>query len=100
MPDLGNRHDCYNCGAKFYDLGRPEPLCPKCGANQKDAKRDATAEVVATRRRKKDEVARAVPEEEGEDLLPEDAGDFADEELVAPEAGDDEEVDDVDDDDE
>ena len=39
MPELklGTKYDCYNCGTKFYDLGKPEPICPKCGANQKDA---------------------------------------------------------------
>ena len=31
---LGNRFQCYECGAKFYDLNRPEPVCPTCGANQ------------------------------------------------------------------
>ena len=30
-PELGNRHECEACGAKFYDLLRPEPACPKCG---------------------------------------------------------------------
>jgi hypothetical protein len=38
MPDLGKKFDCYNCGTKFYNLGRPEAVCPKCGANQKNAK--------------------------------------------------------------
>ncbi|MEP6471745.1 MAG: FYDLN acid domain-containing protein [Acidobacteriota bacterium] len=38
MPDLGKKFECYNCGTKFYNLGRPEAVCPKCGANQKDAK--------------------------------------------------------------
>lgn len=33
---LGTRYKCYKCGSKFYDLGRPEPLCPSCGVNQKD----------------------------------------------------------------
>ena len=30
-PELGNRHECEACGSKFYDLLRPEPICPKCG---------------------------------------------------------------------
>lgn len=34
---LGNKYECFNCGAKFYDLGKGEPVCPKCGADQKDA---------------------------------------------------------------
>jgi hypothetical protein len=38
MPDLGKKFECYNCRTKFYNLGKPEAICPKCGANQKDAK--------------------------------------------------------------
>ena len=34
--ELGKRYKCYRCGIKFYDLGRPQPLCPSCGANQQD----------------------------------------------------------------
>jgi hypothetical protein len=37
MPDLGRKYTCYSCHTKFYDLGKPEPLCPKCGADQRDA---------------------------------------------------------------
>jgi len=38
MPDLGKKYDCFNCHTKFYNLGKPEAICPKCGANQKNAK--------------------------------------------------------------
>jgi hypothetical protein len=31
---LGTKWECFSCGAKFYDLNKPEPLCPKCEANQ------------------------------------------------------------------
>ncbi len=31
MADLGKKHECETCGMKFYDLGKPEPVCPKCG---------------------------------------------------------------------
>lgn len=34
---LGTKWGCYQCGSKFYDLQRPEPTCPRCGANQNDA---------------------------------------------------------------
>ncbi len=39
MPakDLGAKHACFKCGAKFYDLKKPEPLCPKCGADQRES---------------------------------------------------------------
>jgi hypothetical protein len=37
MPakDLGTKHVCFKCGARFYDLKKPEPLCPKCGTDQR-----------------------------------------------------------------
>jgi uncharacterized protein (TIGR02300 family) len=37
MPakDLGTKHLCFKCGARFYDLKKPEPLCPKCGTDQR-----------------------------------------------------------------
>lgn len=35
-PGLGHKWSCYNCGAKFYDLGKPFPVCPKCEADQRD----------------------------------------------------------------
>ncbi len=34
---LGKRYTCYQCGTKFYDLNRPEPLCPDCEADQTEA---------------------------------------------------------------
>ncbi len=34
---LGERWVCFSCTAKFYDLNKPEPLCPKCGANQHES---------------------------------------------------------------
>jgi hypothetical protein len=36
VVNLGTRYKCYKCSMKFYDLGRPQPLCPSCGANQND----------------------------------------------------------------
>jgi uncharacterized protein (TIGR02300 family) len=39
MPakDLGTKYVCFKCGTKFYDLKKPEPLCPKCGADQRES---------------------------------------------------------------
>ncbi len=42
MPDLGKKYECFNCRTKFYNLGKPEAICPKCGANQKDARSEET----------------------------------------------------------
>ena len=33
MSDLGEKHTCSNCGTKYYDLGSPDTVCPKCGTN-------------------------------------------------------------------
>jgi uncharacterized protein (TIGR02300 family) len=30
-PELGNKHQCQNCGAKFFDLNNDPIVCPKCG---------------------------------------------------------------------
>jgi uncharacterized protein (TIGR02300 family) len=39
MPakDLGNKYLCYKCSTKFYDMKKPDPLCPKCGADQRES---------------------------------------------------------------
>jgi hypothetical protein len=34
---LGERWTCFSCAAKFYDLHKPDPLCPKCGTNQRES---------------------------------------------------------------
>ena len=34
---LGTKYTCFKCGSKFYDLNRPKALCPKCGADQREA---------------------------------------------------------------
>lgn len=39
MPakDLGNKFVCFKCETKFYDLKKPDPVCPKCGADQRES---------------------------------------------------------------
>ncbi len=39
MPakDLGTKYTCFKCGTKFYDMKKPEPVCPKCGADQRES---------------------------------------------------------------
>jgi hypothetical protein len=60
MPELGKKYTCYSCHTKFYDLGKPEPLCPKCNANQ----RDADEAPVYTAPRGRARVVEEPPEEE------------------------------------
>lgn len=102
MPEikLGNKFDCYSCGTKFYDLGKAEPICPKCGANQKDASTGESASAgQSSRRKRKADVPKVVDIDEVEPI----AGDIADdEEMVGPDLedediGDEEEEEDLDD---
>ncbi len=39
MPakDLGTKFLCFKCTTKFYDMKRPDPVCPKCGADQRES---------------------------------------------------------------
>jgi uncharacterized protein (TIGR02300 family) len=70
--DLGTKYVCFKCGTKFYDLKKPLPACPKCGADQREA---PTAKPGSTRARpappreaEPEEVAAGDEEEaEGED---------------------------------
>ena len=39
---LGTKYVCFACGAKFYDLNKPDPLCPKCGEDQRNAPKQPT----------------------------------------------------------
>jgi uncharacterized protein (TIGR02300 family) len=85
MPELGTKYECFNCGVKFYDLGKPEPTCPKCGANQKEAgAKERAAETAATRRRRREEVARRV--EADEEGVVEGAAEEVEEGAEAPES--------------
>lgn len=43
-PGLGLKWSCFSCGAKFYDLNKPEPVCPKCGTDQSERPSDAPGE--------------------------------------------------------
>ena len=54
MSELGNKHECLGCGAKFYDLGKTELICPKCGENQKELaeNQDSTAGKKTSRKKK------------------------------------------------
>jgi hypothetical protein len=34
-PGFGYKWVCFSCGAKFYDMEKPEPVCPRCNADQR-----------------------------------------------------------------
>jgi len=73
MPDLGKKYTCYSCHTKFYDLGKPVPTCPKCGADQRDAD-EAPAAPTSRSRARVVVVVEEPPEEEfggdGEVVVP------------------------------
>jgi len=87
MPDLGKKYNCYSCHTKFYDLGKPVPLCPKCGADQREA--DEAPVVTTSRGRGRVAAAAAPPvieepadEEFGGDSEAAATGEDEDEEVV------------------
>ncbi|MEA2603945.1 MAG: hypothetical protein QOF89_4937 [Acidobacteriota bacterium] len=81
MPELklGTKFECYNCGTKFYDLGKSDPTCPKCGANQKDASSSEPSVSQASRRRRKADVVKPLEVEDEEPIE-----DIGDDEMVGP----------------
>lgn len=86
-PELGQKHSCVSCGARFFDLGKEPAVCPKCGAEQP-----------AEQPRLKRTVP--LPEEQKKTVKPEMDGDDLDVEV--PDSDDDEDIlddsDDMDDD--
>jgi uncharacterized protein (TIGR02300 family) len=90
MPakDLGNKHVCFKCGTKFYDLKKPEPVCPKCGTDQ----RESPALKAPEPRRSRLSAARPVaPEPEAEVAVEEESEEVEDEETEDEAFGDDDE---------
>ena len=75
MParDLGNKFVCFKCSAKFYDMKKPDPVCPKCGTDQRESPANRPAEKTRGRLASVPKVVESV------------------EEPFAPAAGDDEE---------
>jgi uncharacterized protein (TIGR02300 family) len=88
MPakDLGTKHVCFKCGTKFYDLRKPEAICPKCGADQRDSPANRPAPEPRRGRLaavpKPVEPAAPEPEEPAEEA--DDLGSFDDEEETTP----------------
>ena len=70
MPakDLGTKYTCFKCSTKFYDLKKPDPICPKCGADQRES--PALKPAAETRRGRLSAVPRVVaPIEPEEDVV-------------------------------
>ena len=64
------KHTCFECGAKFYDLFRPEPLCPKCGTDQREApKVSARAKPTPQRKRASKRSMAPLLDDEEDDMV-------------------------------
>src|SRR5258708_28832077 len=82
--DLGTKYVCFKCGTKFYDLKKPVPACPKCGADQREA---LTAKPASTRAQRA-AAAKEKEAEEPETPAAEEAAEEAEEAEEADEADD------------
>ncbi|MDP2304573.1 MAG: FYDLN acid domain-containing protein [Pseudomonadota bacterium] len=87
---LGKRFQCFQCGLKFYDLNRPEPLCPKCGADQRENPNPDPREAILARFKGKGGMTKGAAREDFE----------AEDEEVESEDADADEADEIEDEDE
>lgn len=86
MIELGNKHECLDCGTKFYDLGRTELICPQCGGDQKElaeseagtAKTGTGSKKTAAKKKKKKTKKKAVKKETSEEVSPADEDEESD----------------------
>lgn len=96
MPakDLGNKYVCFKCSTKFYDMKKPDPLCPKCGADQRES--PALKPASEGRRGRLSSIPKVIepiePEEPAAESEDEELGEFADEEEAEVPAEEDEEI--------
>ena len=96
MPkaDLGTKHTCESCGAKFYDMKKQPAVCPSCGTTvELETKRK-------TRAPKPEEPAKRKPavvkDEESEEEVDDEIEDLDDDDAADPLLEEDEEDDDED----
>ena len=71
MPELGKKYDCAECGTKFYDLGKADPICPRCGTNQRGLQEREKPVAPAPRARAAAVVVAPTVEEPDEELVDE-----------------------------
>jgi hypothetical protein len=87
---LGQRWVCFSCGARFYDLHKPEPLCPKCQTNQLESplltKPKRVRKKAASKPPARPRVEKPRPDEEVD--AKEEAVDFEELDLAGEELGD------------
>ena len=93
---LGRRYTCFSCGCKFYDLNRPEAICPRCGKDQIDdpSPDPRVAAMAASKKAKAAAAANPAPAEPSEPDLD---TDVAEDDDLNIDLDDDEPIGDVDD---
>jgi uncharacterized protein (TIGR02300 family) len=77
--DLGSKFVCFKCSTKFYDLKKPDPVCPKCGADQRESPANKPVETRGRGRL----AAVPRPVEPAEPILPEEPAESEEEEIEA-----------------
>jgi len=87
--DLGSKYVCFKCTTKFYDLKKPVPTCPKCGADQREA--PVIKPLSAAKQRAAAAALAAAPKDADDEAVeaPAAADDDEDEEVEEPAADDD-----------
>ena len=56
LSKYGLKYTCFSCGCKFYDLNRPEAICPKCKIDQKERPKDYEEDEVETNTQREEEL--------------------------------------------
>jgi hypothetical protein len=72
---LGTKYQCFSCAAKFYDLNKPEPTCPRCGVDQRDRPKETPKPKVPAPPRSRQRASPMAPlldEEDDESIITED----------------------------
>lgn len=72
---LGQKWACFRCGAKFYDLNKPEPLCPRCETDQRTRPITPRPAPPPKRPRKAERPLTALLDDEDVSVEPESIGD-------------------------
>lgn len=95
MParDLGAKFVCFKCNTKFYDMKKPEPVCPKCGTDQRESPANRPAEKTRGRLAAVPKVIEPIvpAEEPAAESEEDEIEEFADDEAATPAAADEEE---------
>ncbi|MEW5847473.1 MAG: FYDLN acid domain-containing protein [Myxococcota bacterium] len=83
-PKFGTKYTCFSCSAKYYDLKKPEPKCPKCGADPREDPALKAAEKGSRKEAKEDAFTEEFENESFEadvdELVNDDDGDVEEEE--------------------